>query len=142
MGVTNVLLRHMKMLHEYTSATYTVMTAVLLYGLQILLSGESLQIISTIDTLDCIILVSVSVFGGFAMVCKAKAMQYEMASRLSILNYLSVILILIFDLLLIGTVFNGQEVIGISIVFLSNGISAYSIYKIHNAKNPSIKSMK
>ncbi len=67
------------------------------------------------------------------MVSKAKAMQYEMASRLSILNYLTVILVLIFDLLLIGTVFNGQEIIGISIVFLSNGLSAYSIYKIHNA---------
>jgi hypothetical protein len=60
MGVTNVLLRHMNMLHEYTSATYTIIMAGIVYGSSILISGESLKIISTIETMDYVIFVTVA----------------------------------------------------------------------------------
>jgi len=80
-------------------------------------------------------LASVSLFGALALVTKAKAMQYEMASRLSIMSYFSVVLVLLFDLFIIGTVFQSTEVMGIMIVFISNALSAYAIYKIYQQKH-------
>lgn len=40
MATTNVLLRHMKKMHEYTLATYSVMAAIIFFGLGIPISGD------------------------------------------------------------------------------------------------------
>jgi len=54
---------------------------------------------------DYLNLIAVSILGSLTMITKAKAMQYELASRISILGYLSIIFMLIFDLILFNTVF-------------------------------------
>jgi len=84
---------------------------------------------------DYVILASGALFGNLAMVTKAKAMQYEMASRLSIMSYFSIVIVLFFDLFLFGTVFNLTEVMGIMIVFIANIFSAYAVYRVYNKKH-------
>ena len=62
------------------------------------------------------------------MIFKTKAMQFEMAGRLGMLCYLSIIFTFFFDLLLIGTVFNKGEIKGILIILSANVISAYVVF--------------
>jgi len=58
-----------------------------------------------------------------------------MASRLSILIYFSVIFSLVFDLLLIGTVFNTNEIYGMIVIFMANALSVYVIFAKFYKKN-------
>lgn len=128
MGLTNVLLRHMKKMHEYTSSTYSVIMAISLFGPCMFISDQPQMVPENFRFNDYIILIVVSLSGCLAMLCKAKAMQLEMASRLSILMYFSIIFTLVFDIILIGTVFNTQEIIGMTIVFSANALSIYMIF--------------
>ena len=106
MGLTNVLLRHMKKMHEYTSSTYSVLLSLVVFGPSMHFSGETQIISECFSSTDYLILVVISLSSCIGMLCKAKAMQLEMASRLSILMYFSIIFTLVFDIMLIGTVFN------------------------------------
>ena len=63
------------------------------------------------------------------MLLKTKAFQYEMAGRLSILAYFSVVFTFLFDYIFIGTEFTTEEAEGITIVFLANLISAAIVFK-------------
>jgi len=44
MATTNILLRHMKKMHEYTSATYAVGTSIFFFGFGIPISGSKMII--------------------------------------------------------------------------------------------------
>eukprot|EP00347_Sterkiella_histriomuscorum_P015516 403356734 len=128
MATTNIMLRHMKKMHEYCSATYAVLASIFFFGLGMPVSGSAWTIAQTFESSDYIILVFVAVCGIAGLICKTKAMQYEMASRLSIVIYFSVIFSLVFDLILIGTVFNSNEMYGMIVIFLANAISVYVIF--------------
>ena len=84
--------------------------------------------IRTFSTFDFSILGFVSLAGGSAMLLKTKAFQFEMAARLSILSYFSVVFTFIFDFIFIGTAFTSDEAKGISIVFLANLLSAALVF--------------
>ena len=60
---------------------------------------------------------------------KAKAMQHESASRLSILGYLSVVTMFTTDYFVVGTQFKLTELIGISIVLTATLVSALIIFR-------------
>lgn len=83
----------------------------------------------TFSTAELFILVFVAFAGGLGMLFKTKALQYEMAGRLGILAYFSIIFTFFFDLIFIGTSFTKGEMIGVAIVFLANLISAISVFK-------------
>lgn len=106
MALTNVLLRHMKKMHEYTSSIYSVLVSITFFGPSMIISDQEPVVPRSFELNDFLVLVMVSVAGCLSMICKAKAMQLEMASRLSILMYFSIIFTLVFDIMLIGTVFN------------------------------------
>ena len=130
MAVTNVSLRHMKNLHEFTTSTYSVIYSIIVYGLIVLISEEEkITMIYTLNTYEMLILIFVSLAGGAGMIWKAKALRYEMAGRLSILQYFSIIFTFLFDLVFIGTAFKSSEIIGILIVFLANVLSASMVFK-------------
>lgn len=74
MAVTNILLRHMKMLHQYTSAVYTVITGMVTFGFVSLFTGITFEMLSSFEVADYFILLSVSLFGLMAMVSKARAL--------------------------------------------------------------------
>lgn len=106
MATTNIMLRKMKKMHEYCSATYTVLTSIPFFGLGMAFSDSEWVIADSFSSSDYIVTIFIALCGIFGLISKTKAMQYEMASRLSIVIYFSVIFQLIFDLVLIGTVFN------------------------------------
>jgi drug/metabolite transporter (DMT)-like permease len=118
----------MKKMHEYTSATYAVITSIFFFGLGIPISGSKTIISTEFDSADYIVMIFAALCGIAGLVCKTKAMQLEMASRLSILIYFSVIFSLVFDLLLIGTVFNSNEIYGMIVIFMANALSVYVIF--------------
>lgn len=134
MGISNVTLRKMNKLHPYTSAAYIGLGSFVVFGTTLLIKGNPLSIRDTFEAPDYIILLITSSCGTLAMITKAKAMQYESASRLSIMTYASVVLILVFDLAIIGTRFKLVEAAGMLIIFAANGISVYSVYLIYQKK--------
>ena len=85
--------------------------------------------IRTFTPFEFIILGFVSLAGGMGMLLKTKAFQYEMAGRLSILAYFSVVFTFLFDYIFIGTEFTKEEATGITIVFLANMLSAGIVFK-------------
>ena len=128
MATTNIMLRKMKKMHEFCSATYTVMTSLVFFGIGIKLSSQPMTIADTFSPGDYTVMIFIAVCGILGLLCKTKAMQYEMASRLSILIYFNVIFSLVFDLILIGTVFRTSEVYGMLVIFLANAMSVYVIF--------------
>lgn len=71
-------------------------------------------------------------FGVMALVAKSKAFTYESASRLSILGYLSIIVMFMFDMLVVGTTFTAMEITGLLIVISSTFVSAYVVFSRAN----------
>lgn len=138
MATTNIMLRKMKKMHEYCSATYTVLTSIPFFGLGMTFSGSEWTIADSFSTSDYIVMTFIALCGISGLICKTKAMQYEMASRLSIVIYFSVIFQLVFDLALIGTVFNSGEIYGMIVIFLANALSVYVIFsKFYQNSNSS-----
>lgn len=128
MATTNILLRHMKGLHEYTASTYSVLFSVVVFGISFPITGEKISVFESFAGYEFIILLFVALAGGAGMILKTKAFQYEKAGRLGMLSYLSIIFTFIFDLILIGTDFNAGEIEGILIIFTANAISAYTVF--------------
>lgn len=139
MASTNILLRHMKGLHEYTASTYSVLFSVVIFGISFPFTGERISVFDSFAGYEFLILLLVSLAGGAGMILKTKAFQHEKAGRLSMLSYLSIIFTFTFDLILIGTDFNAGEIEGILIIFAANVISAYTVFhenfiKVHHIK--------
>ena len=103
MATTNICLRHMKGLHEYSASTYAVLFSVFFFGLSFPITGESISVFEIFSGYEFIILCFVSIAGGLSMILKTKAFQHEKAGRLGMLSYLSIIFTFTFDLILIGT---------------------------------------
>lgn len=74
MATTNILLRHMKKMHEYTSATYAVIASIFFFGLGIPISDSKMTVGSTFDSGDYIIMILVALSGITGLICKTKAM--------------------------------------------------------------------
>ncbi len=74
MATTNVLLRHMKKMHEYTLATYSVMASIIFFGLGIPISGDKEVLLSTFDSNDFTVMVVIAISGILGMICKTKAL--------------------------------------------------------------------
>jgi drug/metabolite transporter (DMT)-like permease len=102
-ATTNICLRHMRGLHEYTASTYSVLFSLIVYAILIMFTEEQITVGQTFVSYEFLILAFVAIAGGFGMLFKTKALQYEMAGRLGMLLYLSIIFTFLFDLFLIGT---------------------------------------
>jgi len=106
MALTNICLRYMRSLHELTASTYSVVYSVVIYGFIISLTeSNKITMFNTFSTGEIMILIFVSLAGGAGMLFKTKALQYEMAGRLGILCYFSILFTFLFDLIFIGTIF-------------------------------------
>lgn len=111
MAVTNICLRYMRQLHEYTASTYSVVYSITVYGMILAISSEDkISMVNTFSAWEFIILTFVSLLGGAGMLFKTKALQFEMAGRLGILMYFSIIFTFLFDLIFIGTSFSSGEI--------------------------------
>lgn len=67
----------------------------------------------------------------FNQTARAIAVQYEEPGRLAIINFLTPVIQLIFDLLVWKSTFTLQQIIGVAIVFIANGIKwSYSLEKL------------
>lgn len=77
---------------------------------------------------------TVSIVGAMTQVTRAKSMQYEMASRTSITCYLSIIIMLLFDVLLYNTAFHQSDLVGILVIACANLVAGYFIFNKVNKK--------
>lgn len=128
MASINISLRYMRKMHEYTTSTYSVLFSLAFYGILIATTEAEFTMFNTFDWHQHAILVFVSLAGGLGMLSKTKALQYEMAGRLGILVYFSIIFTFFFDLMFIGSHFHGEELIGVVIVLLANILSASMVF--------------
>lgn len=74
MATTNICLRHMRGLHEYTASTYSVIFSVVVFGTLIPTSGQHITVTSTFNGWEFLLLIFVSMAGGFGMIFKTKAL--------------------------------------------------------------------
>lgn len=84
---------------------------------------------SEVSALEIGIVLMTGIFGVGALIFKAKAFQHEQASKLSILHYLYVVLIMLFDIVILQTELTKNEVVGILIIFVSSITSTMMNYK-------------
>jgi drug/metabolite transporter (DMT)-like permease len=131
MAATNISLRQMKGLHEYTASSYAAVLTMTIFGLSLPLTGTPITVFDTFQGYEFAILLFVSLAGGTAMIAKTKAFQYEKAGRLGMLTYLTILFTLLFDLILIGTTFNTGEIQGIAIILGANVLSAWLVFNQH-----------
>ena len=100
----------MRVLHEFTTSTYSVIFSFTVFGFYLPLTGTPITAFSVFSCLENYLLVFISIAGGIAMILKTKAFQHEKAGRLMMLSYLSIIFTFLFDLVLIGTRFTAEEI--------------------------------
>ena len=65
----------------------------------------------------------ISLVGGISLMIKTVAFRYEMAGRLGIIGYFSIVFGYIFDYFFIGTKFTTDQAIGIFIILAANVMS-------------------
>jgi drug/metabolite transporter (DMT)-like permease len=118
----------MRGLHEYTVASYVILSGGIVYGTLSVILETDHSIGSTLHASGFLILALAGIFGIFALVAKSKAFRYESASRLSILGYLSIIVMFLFDMLVVGTTFTMAEVFGLLIIISATFLSAYIVF--------------
>jgi drug/metabolite transporter (DMT)-like permease len=112
----------------FTSTAYFMLGGTVIFGFFYLVTVDSSYIFANFGTSEYLMLVILSIFGALGGVCKAIAVQYEMASRVIIINYLQIIFMLIFDIFVVDETFNYIEIIGIIIVAASNACSCYVVF--------------
>jgi drug/metabolite transporter (DMT)-like permease len=128
MASINISLRYMRKMHEYTTSTYSVLFSLVFYGTLIATTSAEFSMFRTFSGYEHLILIFISLAGGIGMLSKTKALQYEMAGRLGILVYFSIIFTYFFDMLFIGSEFHSDELQGVTIVLLANILSAFMVF--------------
>jgi hypothetical protein len=73
MAVTNILLRYMRSLHEYTASMYSVLTSVIVFSILIPSTGQEVTMMRTFTFSEFVILTFVSLAGGLGMLLKTKS---------------------------------------------------------------------
>jgi drug/metabolite transporter (DMT)-like permease len=73
MSITNICLRHMKGLHEYTASTYAVICSMVTLGIAVPASGSEITVFDLFAGHEYLILIFVSIAGGVSMILKTKA---------------------------------------------------------------------
>ncbi|CDW87883.1 membrane protein [Stylonychia lemnae] len=128
MASINVSLRHMRQLHELTASTYAVLFSIVFYSTLMSFTDNDFSMFDTFLVHEHFLLLFISLAGGTGMLLKTRALQHEMAGRLSILGYFSIVFTFFFDLIFIGTKFSIGEIYGILIVLAANVLSAYMVF--------------
>eukprot|EP00347_Sterkiella_histriomuscorum_P021051 403335450 len=134
MASINISLRYMRKMHEYTTSTYSVIFSLFFYGILIATTESELSMFRTFQGYEHLILIFISLAGGVGMLAKTKALQFEMAGRLGILVYFSIIFTYFFDMIFIGTEFHPEEMTGVVIILVANILSAYMVFHKHFIK--------
>lgn len=134
MASINISLRYMRRMHEYTTSTYSVLFSLVFYGGLIAVTDAEFSMFENFHGYEHLILIFVSLAGGIGMLSKTKALQYEMAGRLGILVYFSIIFTYFFDMIFIGTKFHPEEMTGVAIILVANILSAYMVFHTHFLK--------
>jgi len=83
---------------------------------------------------DYLICVCFGITGVISSNMRAKSVQYEEPAKLTVLNYFQSIIQLLLDVLFLNTPFNGQQVVGMAIVFGANSVKWYTTAKKAYAK--------
>lgn len=124
----NVMLRSVKGFNILTMVAYSSITNLVVFGGLAWYTPAETSLLDTFTLRDNLMLISTAIYGILAMAAKQRALQYEQASRLSIVGYLSVVLMFLADYFLMGTRFTAKEIFGIIIVLSSVFFSGLAIY--------------
>ena len=91
LAMTNVTLRHLKVLSILTPTVYYALGSAVACGINFIVLSErgmGLTMLPHFEALDYFLFILVSLMGICALLFKTKALQIEMASRVSIISYL------------------------------------------------------
>lgn len=94
---------------------------VFVFGSAVLIKGLPIFNLS-VSAVDVIFIIAIALFGGSSLIFKAKALQRDQASKLAIYVYVYVAIMFSFDVFVLGTTFERNEIIGISIIFCATAV--------------------
>ena len=129
LSLATVALRYQKELHAFTPAAYFISSGLVTFGIYLGAERHPMTMRQSFNILDYFIFVAVAALGVGGLITKTKALKHEKAARLSIIGFLQVVLMLFFDLFVVGTRFHIMEVVGMIIVLIANGLTAFSILR-------------
>ena len=101
-------LRAMRDLSELTIGSLMTLSMLVFFGPLVYLMGDNFSFIYDFDALDWLICVGVGIVSSFVQICRIKAVKYAEPAKLAVVNYFQSVFQLIFDVLLLSTVFTAQ----------------------------------
>lgn len=125
----SIALRTLRSINEFATGTYISIFGTLIFGSTVALSDKGFLFYQYFSLSDYCVLVLIALFGSLSLIMRAKSAQYEMASRTSILCYLSIIIMFFFDVVLYNAVINVGSVNGVMIIAIANALSAYFVFR-------------
>jgi len=118
----------MKGLHFYTVAAWVIIGGTIASGVGLFFdSSDSPSLLVSFHWLEIFMMAFAAILGIGGLACKAKSMQYAMASRTSIIGYLSVIIMFSTDYFIVGTKFSITDLLGIAIILSATVASAFVV---------------
>ncbi|CDW80631.1 drug metabolite transporter permease [Stylonychia lemnae] len=134
----SIALRQLKGLHDYTTSAYMGISMTILYALIIWIFGMGFDFVSKFDQQAWYIVLAMGIIAVFQQTFRFKALQYDTASRLAVVNYFQTIILFLFDVVFLDQSFNMTQIIGIIIIFTVNSIKwgdSFYTYIIKKKKN-------
>jgi drug/metabolite transporter (DMT)-like permease len=122
----------MRGFHFYTVAAWVIIGGTFASGVGLLFdTTEAPSLLISFTWLEIFMTMFAAVLGIMGLAAKAKSMQFEMASRTSIIGYLSVIIMFSTDYFIVGTKFSITDLLGIAIILGATVASAFIVlYRI------------
>jgi drug/metabolite transporter (DMT)-like permease len=118
----------MRGFHFYTVAAWVIIGGTIASGVGLFFDNtEAPSLLESFNWIEMIMTAFAAILGIGGLACKAKSMQYEMASRTSIIGYLSVIIMFSTDYFIVGTQFSITDLLGIAIILSATIASAFIV---------------
>lgn len=131
-------LRNMRQLSELSITSWLIIGMFLIFFPISHLTAETglngFSFMTPFTGTDYLICVCFGITGVISSNMRAKSVQYEEPAKLTVLNYFQSIIQLLLDVLFLNTPFNGQQVVGMAIVFGANSVKWYTTAKKAYAK--------
>jgi drug/metabolite transporter (DMT)-like permease len=94
-----------------------------------IIAGQSFTFQNMFHYADYLILIFGSFMGMMGLLSKAKALKNEKAGSLSIMTYIQLVVMMLFDFFLFNLIFKASDFIGISIILVSNVFAGFYVLK-------------
>ncbi|KDO23071.1 hypothetical protein SPRG_11918 [Saprolegnia parasitica CBS 223.65] len=122
-GLINILIRMLQSMNTWTLVTYFLLTCTLGSLTKIALFGSGLYVPQTTD--EAGIVLAIGFFGCIGQLMITKGLQIEKAGIASVLQYLNLLCVMLWDVTLLGEALHLWSILGAAIICLSASVIAY-----------------